>query len=155
MGVLLSLLREIQMSTQVIWKYVTKNVKIGLIFQTLSLISPKWYVFCLSLYAWLESCDQDGSFGTKISGSLIVSPVLWVLSSRNTLSVTYSDTASYGPNAKKCSCAHVSSWPFSSYFSCWLAQLPNSLKNNFVEKRNIQRKVEKHQSTLLSPKCMV
>ena len=95
MGVLLFVLREIQMSTQVIWKYFTKNVKIRLIFQTFSLISPKWYVFCLQLYAWLESCDQDGSFGTQISGSLIFSPVLWVLSSRNTLSVTHSDTASY------------------------------------------------------------
>ena len=51
-------------------------------------------MFCLQHYAWLESCDQDGSFDTKILGSLIVSPVLWVLSSRNTLSVTHSDTAS-------------------------------------------------------------
>ena len=71
-----------------------KNVNIRLIFQTLSFIFPKWYVFCLQLYVWLESCDQVGSFGTKISGSLIVSPVLWVLSSRNTLYVTHSDTAS-------------------------------------------------------------
>ena len=52
-------------------------------------------MFCLQHYAWLNSCDQDGSFGTKISGSLIVRPVLWVLSSRNTLSVTHSYTASY------------------------------------------------------------
>ena len=51
----------------------------------------------LQHYAWLESCDQDISFDTKILGSLIVSPVLWVLSSRNTLSVTHSDTASYTP----------------------------------------------------------
>ena len=61
----------------------------------LSSISPTLYVFCLQLHAWLESCDQDGPFGTRISGSLIVSPVLWVLSLRNTLSVTHSDTASY------------------------------------------------------------
>ena len=55
----------------------------------------KFYMVCLQSNAWLESCDRHGSFGTKISGSLIVSPVLWVLSSRNTLSVTHSDTASY------------------------------------------------------------
>ena len=68
MGVLLFLLREIQMSTQKTWKYfTTKNVKRRLIFQTLSLISPKWFVFCLQFYVWLESCDQDGSFGHSLS----------------------------------------------------------------------------------------
>ena len=79
------------MSTQVIRKYFIKNYRNKVYF----LISPKVYVFCLQHYAWLKSCDQDGSFGTKISESLIVNPVLWVLSSRNTLSVTHSYTASY------------------------------------------------------------
>ena len=46
--VLLFLLKEIQMSTQGIWKFFTKNVKIRLIFHTLSSISPKWYAFCLN-----------------------------------------------------------------------------------------------------------
>ena len=50
---------------------------------------------CLQPNTWLESYDRYGSFGTMIWGSLIVSPALWVLSSRNTLSVTHSDTASY------------------------------------------------------------
>ena len=54
-----------------------------------------FFMVCLQSNAWLESYDRHGSFGTKISGSLIVSPVLWDLSSRNTLSVTHSDTASY------------------------------------------------------------
>ena len=58
-------------------------------------ISPNFFMVCLQPNAWLESYDHNGSFGTKISGSLIVSPVLWVLSSRNTLSVTHSNTASY------------------------------------------------------------
>ena len=47
-------------------KIFTKCVKIRLIFDTLSSVSRKCYVFCLQLYAWLESCDQEGSFGTKI-----------------------------------------------------------------------------------------
>ena len=54
----------------------------------------KFNMVCLQSNAWMESYDRHDSFGTKISGSLIVSPVLWVLSSRNTLSVTHSDTAS-------------------------------------------------------------
>ena len=56
-----------------------------------------FYMVCLppyGLYAWPESYDRHGSFVTKISGWLIVSPVLWALSSRNTLSVTHSDTDS-------------------------------------------------------------
>ena len=56
----------------------------------LSLISPNFHVVCHQPNAWLESYDRYGSFGTMISGSLIVSTVLWVLSSRNTLSVTHS-----------------------------------------------------------------
>ena len=51
-----------------------KKCQNKVVFQTLSSIYPKWYVFCLQLYARLDSCDLDGSFGTKISGSLIVSP---------------------------------------------------------------------------------
>ena len=72
-----------------------KNVQKRLIFQAFSSISPKFYVVCHQPYAWLESYDRYGSFGTMIWGSLIVSPVLWLLSPRNTLSVTHSDTASY------------------------------------------------------------
>ena len=52
-------------------------------------------VVCLQPYAWLESYDFYGSFSIMIWGSLIVSSVLWLLSWRNTLSVTHSDTASY------------------------------------------------------------
>ena len=85
--------REIHMWTHVTWKYLTKNVLMRLIFQTLSSISPKFYVVCLQPYAWLYSYDRYNSFGTMIWGSLIVSPVLWLLSSRNTLSVSHSDTA--------------------------------------------------------------
>ena len=88
-GVLSFLFREIWMSTPVIGKYFIKKCQNKVYF----LFSPK--VFCLQHYAWLKSCDQDCSFGTKISGSLIISPVLWVLPSHNTLSVTHSDTASY------------------------------------------------------------
>ena len=83
------------MWTQLTWKYFTKNVEIRLIFQSLSLISPTFYVACLQPYAWLESYDRYGSFGTMLWGSLIICPVVWLLSSRNTLSVTDSDTASY------------------------------------------------------------
>ena len=72
-----------------------KKVKIRFIFQTLSSISPNFHVVCLQPNAWLESYGRYGSFGTLIWGSLIVSPVLWLLSSRNTLSATHSDTASY------------------------------------------------------------
>ena len=78
--------------------YLKKNVQIRLIFQTLSSISPKIYVFFLPPYAWLKSYGRHGSFGTNISGSLSFSPVLWVLSSRNTLNETHSDTASYIPS---------------------------------------------------------
>ena len=94
-GVISIVLREKQMWTQVIKKTSQKNVQKRLIFQTLSSISPKNYVFFLPPYAWLESYGRHGSFGTNISGSLSFSPVLWVLSSRNTLNVTHSDTASY------------------------------------------------------------
>ena len=80
-----------------------KKSKKSLIFQMLSSISSKCYVFCLQLYAWLESCAQGSSFGTKLSGSLIFSQVLWILSSRNTLSVTHLDTASY-ENMFLCNC---------------------------------------------------
>ena len=55
----------------------------------------KLYMVCLQANTWLESYDHYGSFGTMICGSLIVSPVLWILSWGNTLSVTHSDTASY------------------------------------------------------------
>ena len=71
------------------------NVPIWLIFQTLSLISQNFYVVYHQPYAWLESYDRYSSFATMIKGSLIVTLVLWLLSSRNTLSVTHSDTASY------------------------------------------------------------
>ena len=54
-----------------------------------------FHVVCLKPNAWLESYDCYGSFDTMIWEPLIVSPVLWVLSSGNTLSVTHSDTASY------------------------------------------------------------
>ena len=70
-----------------------KNVQIRLIFQRLSSISPKINVFFVPPYAWLESYGHHGSFGSNISGSLSFSPVLWVLSSCNTLNVTHSDTA--------------------------------------------------------------
>ena len=43
--------------------------------------------------AWLESYDHYCLFGTMIWGALIVSPVLWFLSSRNTLLYSHSDTA--------------------------------------------------------------
>ena len=92
-GIIICIKRNTDVNTGDL-KKLQKNVQIILIFQTLSSISRKCYVFCLQLFAWLESCDQDGSFVTKISGSLIINPVLWVLSSRNTLSVTHSDTAS-------------------------------------------------------------
>ena len=72
-----------------------KKVQIRFIFQTSSSISPNFHVVCLQPNAWLESYGRYGSFGTLIWGSLIVSPVLWLLSSRNTLSATHSDTASY------------------------------------------------------------
>ena len=52
-------------------------------------------IICLQPYSWLENFGHYGSFGTMILGSLIVSPVLWILSSRNTLYVTQSDKASY------------------------------------------------------------
>ena len=68
-------------------------LQIRLIFQTLSSISTNFHIVCLPPNAWLNSYDRYGSFGTMIWGSLIVSPVLWVLSSHNTISVTHSDTA--------------------------------------------------------------
>ena len=95
------------MWTQVIWKYFTKNVQIRLIFQTLFSISPNFHVFCLQPNALLESYDSYGSFGTMIGGSLIVSPVLWFLSSWNTLSVTHSDMASYSVFTQKSGWKHL------------------------------------------------
>ena len=61
----------------------------------ISYISPKFDVVCVQTYSWLENYGRYGSLGTKILGSLIVSPVLGLLSSRNTLSLTHSDKASY------------------------------------------------------------
>ena len=52
-------------------------------------------MFCLQYYAQLEIYECHASFGNKMSWSLIVSPVLWVSSSHNTLSVIHSDTVSY------------------------------------------------------------
>ena len=72
-----------------------------LIFQTLSSISPNIIVFFLPPYTWLESYGCHGLFGTNISGSLSFSPVLWALSSRNTLNVTHSNTASYVSKRKR------------------------------------------------------
>ena len=69
---------------QVIWKDLTKNVKIRLIFKTLSSITPSFHMVCLQPNALLESYDRYGSFGIMIWGSLIVSPVIWFLSSQNT-----------------------------------------------------------------------
>ena len=43
-----------------------KNVQIRLIFQTVSSISPNFYVVCLQPYALLENYDHYGSFGTMI-----------------------------------------------------------------------------------------
>ena len=43
-----------------------KNYQKRLIFQALSSISPKFYVVCHQPYAWLESYDSYGSFGTMI-----------------------------------------------------------------------------------------
>ena len=87
------------MWTKVIWNSFTKIFpnKVdfpGIIFN----FSKLFVIVCYQPNAWLESYDRHGSFGTKISGALIVSPVLWVLSSRNILSITHSDTASYTPN---------------------------------------------------------
>ena len=62
---------------------------------TLCLISQINIMVCLKHYAWLESYKCPAYFGTKISWSLIVSPVLWLLSSHINISVTQSDTASY------------------------------------------------------------
>ena len=85
------------MNTRDLKKTSQKYVQIRLIFQALSSISPKVDAFILPPYAWLESYGHHGSFGTNISGSLSFSPVLWVLSSRNTLNVTHSDTALFVP----------------------------------------------------------
>ena len=94
-GVISFVFWEIQIWTQVIWNNFTKKRQNKVDFQGVIFnFSKKKNVFLLPPYAWLESYGPHGSFGTKISGSLIVSPVLWVLSSRNTLSVTHSYTAS-------------------------------------------------------------
>ena len=86
--------RKTDVNTRDLKNLHTQNVQIRLIFQTISLISPKIYLFFLSPYAWLECHRRYCSFGTNISGSLSFSPVLWVLSSCNTLFETHSDTAS-------------------------------------------------------------
>ena len=70
-----------------------KFFQIRLIFKTLSLISPSFHMVCLQHNAWLESYAHYGSFGTMLWGSLNVSQVLRFLCSRNTLSLTHSDTA--------------------------------------------------------------
>ena len=66
-----------------------------MIFQTLTLISPKFNLVCLQAYSWMENYGRCGSFATMILATLIISPVLWLLSSSITLSVTHSDKASY------------------------------------------------------------
>ena len=90
------------------------------------------YLYFLQHYAWLESSDQDVSFDTNILGSLIVSSVLWVLSSHNTLSVTHSDTASY---IKKCClllyvcsnlCAGGKCMKNKSYLIKWVLSISNN-----------------------------
>ena len=53
-----------------------------------------FHVVCLQPNDWLESYDRYVSFGKIFWRLLIVNPMLWLLSSRNTLSVTLSDTAS-------------------------------------------------------------
>ena len=83
------------MNTIDLKKTSQKNIQIRLIFQTVSSIFTKIYVFFLTPYAWLGSYGHHGSFDTNISRSLSFSLVLLVLSSHNALNVTYSDTASY------------------------------------------------------------
>ena len=87
-GVLSFWSREEDANTGDLKIFHTKNVKIW------PSISPIIYVFSLQHYAWLVTYERHTSVGTKLSGSLIVSPVLWVLSSHNTFSVTHSDKAS-------------------------------------------------------------
>ena len=79
------------------WSEITSQykVKIRQIFKTLPDISPKNCVLFHQQYAWLESYGPDASFGTKISGSFVVIWLLLLFYSRNTPSVTHSDTASY------------------------------------------------------------
>ena len=94
-----------------------KNVQIRLIFQTLSSISPNFHVVCLQPNSWLESYDRYGSFGTMIWGLLIVIPVPWFLSSRNTLSVTHSDTASYAEEQEEENTCQKKSYDMSWLFN--------------------------------------
>ena len=89
-------LREIQMWTKGIWKDFTKKRPNRVDFpDTIFNFSKKKYMFFLPPYAWLESYGRHCSLGTNISGSLSFIPVLWVLSSRNTLNVTHQDLALY------------------------------------------------------------
>ena len=94
-GVLYFLTREMRRRHRGSKKIYILLFKIWVIFKTLSSISPTNIVFCLQNSVWLESFDCHISFATSISGSLIVTTVLWLLSSGNILSVSHSDTTLY------------------------------------------------------------
>ena len=93
-GIILCIKRKTNVNTSDLKILHKKNIQVRLIFQTLYLISPHFHVVCLQPNSCLESYDRYDSFDTMIWGSLIDSPVPWVLPSCNTLSVTHSDTAS-------------------------------------------------------------
>ena len=57
-------------------------------FQDITFNFSKQLCICLQPYAWLESYGCHPSCGTKISGSIIVSQVIWLLLSHKTLSVS-------------------------------------------------------------------
>ena len=90
-GIIICIKRNTDVKTRDLKILYNFILQIRLIFQTLPSISPNFHVVCLQPNSWLESYDRYGSFGTVFWGSLIVSPVIWFLSSGSTLSATHSD----------------------------------------------------------------
>ena len=74
-------------------KYFTKKHPNKVDFPGIIFNFSKLSFVLLQSNAWLENYDRYGLFGTMIWGALIVSPVQWFLSSRNTLLYSHSDTA--------------------------------------------------------------
>ena len=103
-GVLSFLLREIQMSTQVIWKYFNKILQNKVNFPDVILILSK--ILCVLPSILCMTGEQSPSqliWHQDIRVTHCQSSAM-ILSSRNTLSVTHSDTASYVFNKTKYQC---------------------------------------------------
>ena len=82
---------------------------------------------------WLFFKSLHGSFGTRISESLIVSPGMWVLSLRNNLHVHHLNTAAYlllNCNFTLYVSINKPKWSRNNFFKTWYLSLWNLKEEN-------------------------